>query len=365
MVFLDDPDYRKLVKETLFEVKDYTPGKSVEYVKRKYGLDRVIKLASNENSFGASRKAIEEFKKFEDLHIYPPSQPETLIHKISEYLGVEEDRIVLGAGIDGVLENIFKIFIERGDRVLLSPPTFPYYHILVRIFSGKEVECGRDENFRMTYSGEKFKLAIVCSPNNPTGNVERKEVVEDIIDSGGIVFIDEAYAEFSDENLLEFAEEENVIVARTLSKAFGLANMRVGYAVLPEWIKKLYLKVSTPFPLSTPAINSACAVLEDLDYLRWVVEEIKRERERVFRELSKHVKVYPSQANFLFARLDVSSRYLCELLMSKGVIIRDCSGFKGCRDGDIRVTIGRSDENSYFIEKFLEVMDEMGGGVDL
>ncbi|RLI84467.1 histidinol-phosphate transaminase [Archaeoglobales archaeon] len=346
------------VRESLSRVKEYIPGKDIEYVKKRYGLDRVVKLASNENLYGASPKAIDAFKDFKDLHLYPPPQPEELIERISKYTGVEESKIVIGSGIDGILEGIFNIFLEKGDSVSISPPTFPYYITLATIHDAKIERLERDESFNIKVSNSpKSKITLICSPNNPTGNLERGETVREIVEeSQGIIFIDEAYVEFSSSDLLEFTEYENVILARTFSKAFGLANLRIGYAIMPEWVKKEYLKVTTPFPVSTPAIKAACAALDDLEYMKSTVERIKRDRERVFKELLNFgAEVYPSEANFLFMRVTPS---FCDEMMKRGVIVRDCSSFVGCRKGDVRVSIGRTADNEYFLEKAKEILGQ-------
>jgi len=350
-----------LVKKPFLRLKEYVPGKDEDYVKKRYGVEKVIKLASNENPHGASPRAIQAFREYDRLHIYPPSHPEELIQKISEYTGFEESRIVVGAGIDGILEAIFKIFIDKGDRVLIAPPTFPYYHTLAEISSADTVRVERDENFMISNPPREFKLAIVCSPNNPTGNLEREEVVRSLIDSGGIVFIDEAYVEFSSRTLLHLADSENVVVARTFSKAFGLANLRIGYAVVPEWLRKFYLKAKTPFPLSTPAIKAAEAALDDIEYMEKTVDKVRKERQRVFSALRKEgLEVFPSEANFLFVRLKVESSRFCEELMKRGIIIRDCSGFEGCSNRDVRISIGKKEENDILLQSVGEVLEVLG-----
>jgi histidinol-phosphate aminotransferase len=345
---------RPKVRKSIFRLEGYVPGKSREYVRKKYGIERVIKLSSNENPYGASRKAIEALGEFKDLHVYPPMQPDDLIERISDYLGIESTRIVVGAGIDGLLEATFNIFLDKGDTVSLAPPTFPYYSILANIYDARINRLERNRDFQIKGSA-KAKVTVICSPNNPTGNLERREIVKTIVEeSNSLVFLDEAYAEFASENLLDFSECENVVIARTFSKAFGLASLRIGYAIVPEWVKKEYLKVLTPFPVSTPAIKAAIAALDDLDHTLKAIEKIKKERERVYENLAKlGVNVLPSEANFLFMRTHPN---FCDEMMERGVIIRDCSMFDGCSEGDVRVSIGKKEENDYFLEKTAEVL---------
>ncbi|OYT34384.1 histidinol-phosphate transaminase [Archaeoglobales archaeon ex4484_92] len=336
---------------------EYVPGKSVDEVKRKYGLEKVVKLASNENPYGPSPKAIEAIKNFKDLHVYPNPDYNSLREAISEFTGWETRRIVVGAGIDGILETIFRLVFEPGDEVVIPIPTFPYYHILAKSNCVREVLVRRNEWFEsdervLDAIGDKTKLVIFCNPNNPTGNLESEEIIKSVIESSNcLVFIDEAYIEFSD--LRYDFDGENVIVARTFSKAFGLANLRVGYARLPDWMVEYYRKASTPFPISTLAEIAAIEALRDVDWLEFCLERIKRERGRVYREIKKLAKVYPSQANFIF--FDSPIENLSDELLVRGVIVRDCKGFVGCGN-QIRVSIGRKEENDFFIETLKEVL---------
>lgn len=351
-------------RESLKKVEPYKAGRSIEDVKKEYGLRRVVKLASNENPYGPSPKAVEAFKSYEDFHIYPEPEPNDLKEIIGEYTGFDPKRIVIGAGVDGILESIFKIFVGEGDEVVIPIPSFPYYHILTNVSGGVEVNVERNNDFSINtgkiFSAvtERTKIIIVCSPNNPTGNIEMKETILDIANRyKTLIFIDEAYTEFSSQNLLELAKKDNVVVARTFSKAFGLANLRLGYAIIPEKLRKQFLKVTTPFPISTPAKLAAIAALRDKEHLKMVVENVKRERERVSNALKRlGVKIYPTDANFIFGEAPTKSAVFTEKLLGRGVIIRDCSHFKGCNEKNFRVSIGKKKENDLFIKAVKEIL---------
>ncbi|MEM4155335.1 MAG: histidinol-phosphate transaminase [Archaeoglobaceae archaeon] len=340
---------RKCIK---FEA--YVPGKNIEEVKEAYGLEKVVKLASNENPYGASPKAIEVVRNFTELHRYPNPEYRELRRKLEEYTGWNAERIVIGAGIDGILETLFKILIDEGDEVVIPVPTFQYYGILARLHCAREVLVQRDENFQIPerifeFLNPRTKLVIIPFPNNPTGNTEDLRLVEEIAESTkGIVFIDEAYVEFADSRV--DLDLDNIVIARTMSKAFGLANLRIGYARLPEWLVNYYRSASTPFPVSTLAEKTAIASLEDIEWMKDCVEKIKRERERLFKELKKLTIAYPSQANFIFFK---SKEGLAEDMMRKGVIIRDCKSFGV---SGYRVTVGKPEENEFLLEKLKEVL---------
>ncbi|WP_456478694.1 histidinol-phosphate transaminase [Geoglobus ahangari] len=338
-------------------IPEYVPGKSVEEIKRKYGLERVVKLASNENPYGCSPRVLEALRSEFSPNVYPPSDPEELREAISDYIGFESDMVAVSAGMDGVLETVFKMLLEPGDRVCFAVPTFPYYSILSRIYRAREVKVGRGEGWEMRDFDDGAKLMIICSPNNPTGNVEDSEFVRHVVESvKGYVFIDEAYAEFTERQLIRLAEYENVIVGRTFSKAFGLANIRLGYGVMHPEVRKEFMKFNTPFPVSTPAIRAGIAALQDLEWMREAVRRIVEERERLYRELERLATPYPSEANFIYLETGMSSDKLVSELERRGVIVRNLSGFEGAGKNAVRVSIGRREENDLFLSALEEVL---------
>ncbi len=345
------------MREDLKEIPEYVPGKGVEEIKKRYKLRRVIKLASNENPYGCSPKVLEAIRNFRELNIYPPSDFAELREKIADYVGFDPDMIALSSGMDGVLESIFKMLIDVDDIVAYAIPTFQYYSILSKIYRAKEVKLKRNANFRMNSFHPEAKLTIICSPNNPTGNVEDYDFVRDVVESvKGYVFIDEAYAEFTDKQLIELAENENVIVGRTFSKAFGLANLRIGYAVMHPDLRKGFMKVNTPFPLSTISAIAAIEALNDLEWMKSVVRRIVSERERMFRELNAIANAAKSEANFIFFETDMHADKVAEELERRGIIIRNLKNFEGASNRALRVSIGKEDENRAFIEALKEIL---------
>ena len=345
------------MRTDLDRIPEYVPGKSIEDIKRKYGLKRVIKLASNENPYGYSPKVIEAVRDFRDFHIYPPPDSEELREKIAEYTGFDAEMIVLSAGMDGVLEGVFKMLIDVGDVVAYAIPTFQYYSILSKIYRARESKLKRNSEFKMFEFDENAKLTVICSPNNPTGNVEDESFVKEVVESvKGYVFIDEAYAEFTEKQLLKFAEYENVIVGRTFSKAFGLANLRIGYGIMHPDLRKAFMKVNTPFPLSTISIRAAIAALDDIKWMKDVVKKIVAERERLFNDLSAIANPVKSEANFIFFETDHPSEIIARELERKGVIVRNLKNFEGAGDRSLRVTVGKPDENEVFLNALREVL---------
>ena len=357
------------LRPSLRGVEEYTPGKSAK---------GAIKLSSNENPLGPSPKVIREIvKSLEEgeleLNLYPKAESvEELKKEISRYVCTEKRNIVIGAGVDDVLEMLVKIFIENGDEAIIPIPTFSLYDSLVKIAGGIPRYIKRRGDFSITARDvlsastpwEKTRMIFLCSPNNPTGNCIPEDEVRMIAESVDyMIVIDEAYVEFSGSSLVKLVKAyENVLVVRTFSKAFGLAGLRVGYGVIPEWLVEISKKVSLPFSVNSIAINAAIAALRDKDYLRRSVEMIKEGREFLLKNLSTifKVKVFPSSANFVL--LDVSPRKSSEVfdaLMKKGIIVRDCSSFKGAGDSFIRISVGTRAQN----EKVVEALEEVSAFV--
>ncbi|AIY90705.1 histidinol-phosphate transaminase [Geoglobus acetivorans] len=345
------------MRSDIDRIPEYVPGKSIEEIKKKYGLKRIIKLASNENPYGFSPLVAEILKNPYRLNVYPPSDPEELRERISEYIGYEPEMIALSAGMDGVLESVFKMLIDPGDGVCYAPPTFPYYSILARIYRADEIRLKRDANYRMAEYVKGAKLTIICTPNNPTGNSEDFDFVREVIESvRGYVFIDEAYAEFAERDMLKLAEYENVIIGRTFSKAFGLANLRVGYGIMHPSLRKAFMKVNPPFSLSSIAISAALAALEDTEWMKETVRKIIYGRGWLYSELKKIARPVKSDANFIFFETDISSRDLAERLERRGVIVRSLRNFDGAGENAVRVSVGTEEQNRIFVDALREVL---------
>ena len=355
--------FENLLRKEVNYVPPYVPGKTIEEVKREYGLKEVIKLASNENPYGPSPKVLEAIKeKVNEVNRYPPVEIPELKTKVADYVGVKPERIVFGTGVDGVLETIFKLFCERGTEVIIPIPTFPYYEILTRIYGGKPVFIERNEGYDITpdlilnHVSKDTGLIILCSPNNPTGDSVTNDTLSEILESvKAVVIVDEAYAEFSDWNALSLVEEfENIIITRTFSKAFGLAGLRIGYGILPRWLVPHYMKINPPFSLGTLSIIAAVTALEDVSYMKWVVEEIRKEREWLSENIP--MRTFRSQANFLMVDTKpFKAREIVERLLKKGIIVRDLSGFRGSDGYKIRITVGKEEENRELVEALGEI----------
>jgi len=339
----------------LGRLKPYVAGKGIGEIAAKYGIapDVIVKLGSNENPYGPSPKVFEAMASVRPER-YP--EPERLIDALAEYSGTAPANVLIGAGMDGVMDTITRLFLDPGDRTLIYTPTFSYYEILTVTAGADPVFLSRGENFEVpTEVPDGIKIVFICSPNNPTGNLIPEKDVRSIVEStDAIVFLDEAYAEFSDQNFLSLvAEYENLVVGRTMSKAFGLAGMRLGYAVAPDWIAKEYRGAAPPFfGITTPSVAAGIAALDDIEYMRRSVKAIRQERDRLRAAIPEF---RPSGGNFLYLETEEPSGMVAEKMLKMGVIVRDCFSFRGAGDHGIRVTVGTPEENDRFLKAFGEV----------
>jgi histidinol-phosphate aminotransferase len=353
------------MRKGIKDIPPYIPGESKGNIAREYGLDEasIIKLGSNENPLGPSKKVVDLIKKEAGrVNIYPEDVSDELHQKIAEYLGVDESQVIAGNGSDEILDMAVKMFIEDGDEAVIPIPTFSMYHKLVELYGGSCSYAPLSENFSFDIPAilgqitDKTKLVFICSPNNPTGGIISEVGLRKILNEDVIVVLDEAYVEFSAGSFVKLLDDyDNLIVLRTFSKAFGLAGLRIGYGVASREIIEYMLRIRIPFSVNILAQKAAIAALEDKGYLKKSVDLIKEGRAFLIDGLAKAgVKPYPTQANFVFIELDAGSEDVVKALQKRGIIIRDCS-FAGL-DNHIRVTIGTMEENESFLENFKEVI---------
>mgnify|MGYP006286743725 FL=1 len=356
-------------KKFLKDLKEYIPGKSVEEVAEELGLDpeKIIKLASNENPLGPSPKAREAVEKnLGDLAIFPdPLSIRELKNTISDNLKVPEKNIVLSSGSDGVFDILSKILIDKEQETIIPLPTFSMYEFVTRVAGGNPVFVKRGKDFSIpveeiiSKENQNTKLVFVCSPNNPTGNLAGKEDIERILkEVNSYVLVDEAYIEYADSGsscIDLFGKYNNLIITRTFSKVYGLANLRLGFGILPDELVPDFNKANLPFFTSSLAVKAGKAAMEDQEYTDKVVKTNKEERKYV--EGNIGFKVFPSQSNFVLT--DVSpfkAEEVVSKMKKKGIILRDCSSFGEGMERFVRISIGTREQN----QKFIEGMNSIG-----
>jgi len=357
----------ELIKEGIAGIAGYVPGKSIDDIAGAYGLDpdSIIKLGSNENPLGPSPDAVSALiRHAPQVSVYPSADACELVEALSGYTGYPACNIAAsGPGMDGLIDGLMRLVIERGDEVIIPTPTFSYYEIAARANGADPVFVKRDRDFAVDVEAiqeagsSRTKVIFLCSPNNPSGNLVPEQDVRAIAESTrGLVFVDEAYVEFADIDLAALVMEyDNLIVGRTFSKAFGLAGLRIGYGIMPEWLRMEYLRVATPFNVSRAAIAAGVAALADTGHLKKSIELARQGRDY----LKKHIpfKVYDSRANFVLVDVaPLKARDVCEGLLHKGIIVRDCTSFRDAGESLVRVTVGTRAQNVRVVEGFEAIL---------
>lgn len=366
-MFLSRPE---LIKKEIFDIAEYVPGKSIEEIASAYGIDpaSIIKLGSNENPLGPSSKAVQALVDIASgANIYPSADAIELREALSKYTGFPVSNLVAsGPGMDGLLDGLCRLIIEKGDEFIVPTPTFSYYELPARACGGKPVFVRRNQDFSvepeklLEAQSKKTKIIFLCSPNNPSGNLLPEKDLRKILENTkALVFVDEAYVEFADKNLSGLVKEyDNLVVGRTFSKVFGLAGLRLGYGIMPEWLAKEYIRAATPFSVSLPALKAGIAALSDAEHRRKSIELARKGREYLKEKIP--FKVYPSQANFVLVDVaPLKGKTITQSLMKKGIIVRSCDSFRDAGDSLIRVTVGTPEQNEKVIRAFEIVENEV------
>jgi histidinol-phosphate aminotransferase len=366
-------------KPAVRDIVPYEPGKPVEEVQRELGLDRVVKLASNEGPFGPLPEALDALAEAApELNRYPDGGGFRLRTALAELHGVRFEEIALAAGADAVVDCLSQVSLDRGDEIVCGWPSFPSYVIGARKLAAEArmipLEDGRyDLEALLEAVTERTKLVYVCNPNNPTGTMNTRAELDDYfaqVPEHVLTVLDQAYFEYVDDpdypdGIEEYLKEgRRVVVLRTFSKIFGLAGLRVGYGVAPAEVVTAIGKVRRAFDITSPAQAAALASLS----APGAEAEIARRRsvnaagrpvvEAALREHGFE-PFGPAVANFVFAEVGEDSRPLFEQLLQEGVIVRPTGGFGA--PGGIRVTVGTPEENEFFRAALGRVLSHVRG----
>ena len=356
---------KKNLRAAILNLHQYTAGKSIEEIADKYNLDphKILKLGSNENILGSSRKAKKAaLQALGKVNIYPEITSDKLAQKIKKIHRLKNVDVVIGNGMDHIFEMVARLFLNNGDETIISVPTFSCYE-LVTLWAGAKphlVSLLKDSyqmNVKKILSliNKKTKIIFICSPNNPTGNLMNIDDIKTILDSTDkIVFLDEAYIEFSKKSLVKWIEKyPNLIIGRTFSKIYGLAGFRVGFAFIHKNLAKYYLNSITPFVVSRPAQAAAFGALDDHNFVRKTINMVKEGKKFYYKELTKaNIKYYPTDANFIAINTaPKKAKIIAAKLLEKGIITRECSTFGYGGDNLLSITIGTREQNKRVIEE--------------
>ena len=294
------------------------------------------------------------------LNRYPDPQQNLVKEALSKIKGVSKEHILLGNGSDEVLDLIFRVFCEpKEDQVIVLPPTYGMYEVLAKMNDIKLITIPLLDNFQpnikevVKVQNTNTKVLFLCSPNNPTANSFDANTIETLLkEFSGIVVIDEAYIDFSDEDswLARLDEFPNLIVTQTLSKAYGLAGIRLGICYASQEIISILNKIKPPYNVNQLTQDVALKALLNRDEVNNQITAITSERNQLIKDLEKLDivdKVYASDANFLLVKVDNANlRY--EQLLNNGIVVRNRSNQMLC-ENCLRFTIGTKDENKKLI----------------
>ncbi|MEW5920276.1 MAG: histidinol-phosphate transaminase [Bacillota bacterium] len=350
----------------------YVPGKPIEEVERELGITDVIKMASNENPLGPSPRVMEAIKAYlPKLSLYPDGNAYYLKQALAVHLGVTDKNIICGNGADELITFSGMAYLNPGDEIIMSHPTFSEYEFTARVMDAvpvrvPSIDFRHDLPAMLAAITDRTKIIYICNPNNPTGamlsHAELAEFMKQV-PSRILVVMDEAYYEYVTDptyaRSIEFLKEGyNVLIYRTFSKIYGLAGLRVGYGLASEEIITDINTVREPFNVNAVAQIAARAALEDKEHMLAVREANTQGRAYLAKEFERMGLYYvPSQSNFIFVEVGVDSKTLFQKLLQKGVIVRtgDIFGYPQF----IRVSFGTEEQNRRFIRTLEETLKEM------
>lgn len=358
---------KDLVRKNILGLRPYIAGKPIEETKRQFKLKKVIKLASNENPLGASPAAIKAIKKIlPDINRYPDSQGYYLKKRLAKYLNLQAANFVLGNGSDELIDIIIKTFVEVDENIVTADTTFLEYEIISQA-NGRKIIKAPLRYFKYDLEAikkkidKKTKVIFISNPNNPTGTYVTKYELKDFLrdlPQDLILVLDEAYDTFIDvddfPSGLEYLENKNVIVLKTFSKAYGLAGLRIGYAIARAEFTSYMERVRQPFNVNMLAQAAGIYALDDKDFLRKTRKVILEGKSYLYQALSNlGIAFVPSVTNFILIDVAGDGVAVFKEMLKYGVIVRDMQQY-GLKNF-IRVTIGTKKEN----EKFIKVLKKV------
>lgn len=360
---------KALIRKSVLSINPYVPGKPIEETKRELGVKEVIKLASNENSWGPSPKAVSAIKgSLSGINRYPDAQGFYLKKSLAKFFGLIPGNFVLGNGSDELIDLVIKTFLEADENIITSEGTFLEYEIIAQV-NDRKIKKSPLRDFKydlraiLKLVNKKTKLIFIANPNNPTGTYVTKDEVAEFINAlpeGVVVVFDEAYDAFIDvddypNSLSYLKKKKKIIILRTFSKAYGLAGLRLGYAIAAPEIVAYLERVRQPFNVNFLAQVAGSAALDDKDFLTKTRRLTLEGKDFIYRKLSKMGLEYvPSVTNFILIDVGRNSQEVFKACLKFGVIIRDMHQY-GLANF-IRVTISTKKENQRFVRVLGKVL---------
>jgi histidinol-phosphate aminotransferase len=352
--------YAKLVRPAVRLLKPYSAGTTVQQAKARFGHKNVVKLSSNENPLGPSPRALAAVAAIPNANIYIDDDHPDLRARLGERYGLTKDHVIVGHGSNDVFMTLYATFVEPGDEVVQADPTFSLFAKNTALFDGVAVRVPlrdgvHDLDAMQRAVTSKTKLVVLCDPNNPTGTRVDARAFADFVAalrSDIVLVLDQAYREYmppgSVEGIDYVRSRPATIVTRTMSKLYGLASLRFGYALAdPEMIGYMQ-RVRLPFNVSRPAAMAALAALDDDDFVARTLETNAAGKAYLEHEFTRlGLPYYPTAANFFAVRMPVSATQAYDGLLERGIVVRSGDGLG--LPNYLRITIGTPSENRTLI----------------
>jgi histidinol-phosphate aminotransferase len=345
----------ELIRHHLADLKPYESVEPVEVLAERAGIppEQVIKLDANENPYGCSPRVQRALGEANSYHIYPDPLSRELRRLLGEYTGLDPEYIAVGSGSDELIDLILRLTLEPEDRVINSPPTFGMYPFSTAVCGGEIVDVPRGPDYSIDVPAIKSavdrrtRIIFIASPNNPTGNLTSEGDILQLLETGVLVVVDEAYYEFAGVSVAHLVPSHaNLVVLRTFSKWAGLAGLRVGYGILSPQINEVIHRMKLPYNVTIAAQIAARESLADMDYMQGRIKAILTERERLFQRLKMQgiLDPIPSRGNFLLCRVvDGEALKIKQGLEKRGIIVRYYY-VHGLGD-KLRISIGRPEHS--------------------
>ncbi|KAB8140837.1 histidinol-phosphate transaminase [Chloroflexia bacterium SDU3-3] len=366
------PDISHLLRPDIAALEPYTPIVPLEVLAERLGrpIDQIIKLDANENPYGASPRALAALASYPHYAIYPDPEHTALRAALSAYTGQPAARLICGAGSDELIDLLMRAFLMPGDAIINCGPTFGMYPFDAQLFAARVIAVPRTEGFAVDIEAvadaaqaHGAKMVFLANPNNPTGTLTPRAEIERLLELPMLVVVDEAYAEFAGQSLIDMVgSRPNLVVLRTFSKWAGLAGLRVGYAAVPEELIAHLWKIKQPYNVNCAAEQAALASLADMPYLQGLIDQIVAERGRLMAALAELplLRPFPSSANFVLCRVAAEpgagpqrAMAIKRHLEERGILIRyyTTPALADC----IRISVGRPEQNDALLAALREL----------
>lgn len=326
-----------------------------------------LRLDFNENTIGCSPKVLNAINNIKEEEIAAYPEYKRFKAKLANSINLKPEQLMITNATDEAIMIIMQAYIEKEDEIILPIPTFAMFKFYAQTIEAKIKEILYASNLTFPTKkvldsiNKKTKLIILCNPNNPTGTlIEKKDIIK-IIEKAdkadALVLLDEAYYQYSGLECLDLINRyTNLIIIRTFSKAYGLAGLRLGYTISNPEIIKILLKVGSPYSVNTVAITAASKAIEDEEYVRWYVNEVKKAKKLIYEEFKKlKIKTYPTAANFLIAKFPKRAEEIEEKLKEKGILVRNRSSEPLLKDC-LRFGIGTLKQTRELINTLKEIL---------